>query len=290
MEVLVIEPHAYCEGVLRALASAKKALNEHPGEPVYLLGSLVHNEDAIASLERDGLVLLDERGKPLEQYLGELKEGSVVVYSAHGHGDALRRLADKRHLVTYDATCRFVKENMDSIRLDLLKGEEVIYIGEEGHLECLAALSLGKGIHLYDSAHGIYPFSSLTRSDPLIYSQTTMSVEDIEKASADIKNHCPDAVFAQARCHSTIARQEALLAAPKDCDLFVILGSETSNNTMKLYSLAKKNFPQAQVLRVLNASELKKVDIIGKKKAALASGASTSLEVFDAAKRYLLSL
>jgi 4-hydroxy-3-methylbut-2-enyl diphosphate reductase len=254
------------------------------------LGSLVHNEDAIASLKQEGLVLLDEKQQSLERYLQELKEGSIVVYSAHGHSEALRRLADKRHLVTYDATCRFVKENMDSIRLDLLKGEEVIYIGEEGHLECLAALSLGKGIHLYDSAHNIYPFSALKRQDPLVYSQTTMSVEDIEKATSDIKKRCPEAVFAQARCHSTIARQEALLSAPKDCDLFVILGSETSNNTMKLFSLAKKNFPASQVVRVLNAAELKKIDIIGKKKAALASGASTSLEAFDEAKRYLLSL
>lgn len=96
MEVLIVNPHGYCQGVFRALKIAMQAKRDHPGAPIYLLGMIVHNEVATRGLEREGFRVLDEKKAPLIEQLRALEKGDVVVFSAHGHPKAFDRLAGKR--------------------------------------------------------------------------------------------------------------------------------------------------------------------------------------------------
>jgi 4-hydroxy-3-methylbut-2-enyl diphosphate reductase IspH len=88
-----------------------------------------------------------------------------------------------------------------------------------------------------------------------------MDLDDIEEAKTTIRRIYPSARFAAERCLATQRRQTALLEAPKDIDLYVILGSDRSNNTNKLETLARKSYPGVEVLRVLDLTELKKHDL-----------------------------
>jgi 4-hydroxy-3-methylbut-2-enyl diphosphate reductase len=117
-----------------------------------------------------------------------------------------------------------------------------------------------------------------------------MDLDDLSFAQAAIRSIFPSARFEARRCLATERRQNALTTAPQDIDLYVILGSGRSNNTAKLEALARKNYPHASVVRALDLAEIKVCNLNGKKKAALASGASTSPQAFNEVLTYLKSL
>jgi 4-hydroxy-3-methylbut-2-enyl diphosphate reductase len=289
MEVISIEPHGFCEGVVSALLKAKQARKEHPIGPIYVLGLLVHNEDVIGRLEKEGFLFCDEQTKSLEEWIAEIPERSVVVFAAHGHAPRLDRMAEDRHLITYDATCHFVKDNAFVISRETQIGNDVIYIGRKKHAEAIATLGIDSArVHLFDSEHPEDDsWQSIESSSPLVLAQTTMDLDDIASAQESIRRIYPSARFQAERCSATQRRQTAILTAPEDIDVYIILGSSRSNNTLKLEAVAKKAYPKVPVLRVLDLADLQSHDLTGKKKAALASGASTSPQVFSEVEAYL---
>jgi 4-hydroxy-3-methylbut-2-enyl diphosphate reductase len=280
MEVWALEPHGFCEGVSRAFDLAKETLAK--GEKLYALGLVVHNEKVIASLKEKGMISLDERDGSLSDLLRSVPDGSNVLFSAHGHDPKLEIIAAEKHLKTIDATCPFVKANMERIKWALSKGNSVVYVGKKGHLECEAALSLGNHVYLYERPiEGFLPrYYAISESKPYVVAQTTMDEEEVEYAYNVVASRYPEAIYAGGRCPSTVKRQTSITDAPRDIDLFVILGSERSNNTIRLAYLAKETHPRAEVLRVLDKNELMGKDLSRYKKAALASGASTDPDTY----------
>jgi 4-hydroxy-3-methylbut-2-enyl diphosphate reductase len=85
--------------VERAIEIVERSLDMH-GAPVYVRKQIVHNSHVVASLERRGVIFVDE--------LSEVPDGAVVVFSAHGVSPAVRDEAVRRGLDTVDATCPLV--------------------------------------------------------------------------------------------------------------------------------------------------------------------------------------
>ena len=290
MEVFEVVPYGFCEGVVRAISTAYRAKNENPDRDIYVLGMLVHNEEVIADLEKAGISVLNEAGGSLESLMLAVPDNSVIVFSAHGHSPSIEKAAENRGLIIYDATCRYVKDNSNLMGEALRAGHEVIYIGSEGHLECQAALAVSPKIFFYDVKKKNFDFSKLQSHDPIVINQTTISFLELTSIHAEIRENLPYAVIRDERCHSTTLRQQAIVKAPSDSDLFVILGSSASFNTAKLAEIASQTFPKATVFRILGIDDLRRLDLKGHKKAVLASGASTSRETFIACSHFLKSL
>lgn len=290
MEVIIIEPHCFCAGVNNALTMAYKAKKENPDKTIHILGSLVHNERVVKDLENDGFVILDEKKKTLDQWILSLEKGEVVVFSAHGHDPKLDILAKSKGLVVYDSTCGFVKANELLLKKKVETGGQAIYIGQKGHAEAKGALGISdKNIFLCES-NKPFDASLVSVENPLLVSQTTMGLEEIKTATSTLLKDFPKAEISARVCDATEKRQNAISTAPTDIDLYVVMGSSTSNNTIKLFELAKSQYKNATILRVLDLEELKSYEIKGKKKAALVSGASTSLKEFNEIRDFLLKL
>lgn len=288
MKVFVLSPHSYCEGVVKAFLIAKKAKREHPSSKIYLLGSLVHNEDATNQLVKDGFALIDERKENLSESLGKIPDGSVVVFSAHGHPKQYEKKAKEKNLIVYDATCEFVKKNLDTIDYFTHNQKDIIFLGEKNHLEAVAALSYGDKVHLMDSKRlNDFDFSKINDFAPTFITQTTMSEDEVRETGKYILAHKPATFIIDGRCESTKRRQFNFYLAPKEADLIVVLGSLASNNTMKLVSIGKESHPEARVFRATNLDELKKYNLSKFHYAILATGASTSPNVFNDCLNYL---
>ena len=75
---------------------------------------------------------------------------------------------------------------------------------------------------------------------------------------------------------------------PEGIDTVIVLGSNSSNNSLKLYEIALKSKKKAYL--ALNLDAVKALDLSSSCYLALATGASTSLETYLAVKDYLLSL
>ena len=87
--VLLAEPRGYCAGVDRAVETVERALEKH-GAPVYVRHEIVHNRHVVDTLEKAGAVFVEETG--------EVPEGAIVVFSAHG-------VAPTVHVEAAERTC-----------------------------------------------------------------------------------------------------------------------------------------------------------------------------------------
>lgn len=278
MEIKIVEPSGFCFGVKKAIEIARKAKKENEEKPIYIIGSLVHNEDVVKKLENDGFIILDERRKSLDTYLYELEEGSVIVFSAHGHAPFLDDIAAKKNLKIYDATCVFVKNNENVATNWIKKDNEVIYIGIAKHAETIGIIGIDeKKIHLYQP--GIpFDYKKVNSTTPLIISQTTMAEEEITSSIKNILEHFPNAVVSARQCFETERRQLGAIKTGKDYDCFIVVGGKNSNNTKKLVFVLENSYPNKKCIWVLNEKELEhEIPVIkAYNKIMLVSGASTA--------------
>jgi 4-hydroxy-3-methylbut-2-enyl diphosphate reductase len=98
-EVILANPRGFCAGVDRAIAIVEQALGRF-GAPIYVRHEVVHNKFVVDDLKAKGAIFVDE--------LGDVPEGSTVVFSAHGVSRAVREEAEARRLNVFDATCPLV--------------------------------------------------------------------------------------------------------------------------------------------------------------------------------------
>lgn len=286
MKVTLLEPFGFCGGVLRALSIIQRAKEEHPSETIYLIGPLVHNEKVLEELKKERFEVIDGSREAIEKSLRDLSLGSVLCFSAHGHPDSYLEIAKSRSCFIYDATCPFVSQNERKIKESLSLGETVFFIGKKSHSEALAALSIDPQNVFLISEEKEVP---LHKKKVHVYSQTTMTLEEVNQRESAIEEVYPDAIFEKTRCLDATKRQAALKKEGL-FDLVIILGSKTSNNSQKLLEVAKKTYPKAFSYLCLSFEEVKKLPLEGAKNVLLGSGASSSKEEVLAVKDYLESL
>ncbi len=286
MEVKLVKPCGYCLGVTQAMKIAEKAKMDYPDKKVYLLGLLVHNEDAVKELSSLGLIVLDERKKGLKESLLEIEEGSVVVFSAHGHPEEYNEIAKDRGLIQIDATCCHVQENLEYARENQDSG--IIYVGAKGHLEA-EAFRANLPCCFYDVKSNELLGELPKGDEPLIVSQTTLSYEEVSRAFMAIRNLKPNARLGKERCLATSSRQNALKKAIEEgVDGVFVIGSSLSSNTKKLRDIALSY--HLPTFMALNEDELRSLDIPEMKKAAVVSGASTDIATALRCASYLKGL
>lgn len=276
MNVFVARPHGYCSGVIRAINLAKEAWSRHRDCPVFVLGSIVHNEDVIQELHDLGITTVRDAHKTPAELLEELPNRSVVVFTAHGHEVVLDAIAARKEMIVYDATCPMVTANHRIIQEELKNGHQVIYIGKKNHPEANAAKSLGDVMLIEDEVD--LNLLQLVDKSPLVINQTTLSQIELGNLHDKIKRRWPYARIADEICNATRLRQKAVLNLSLETELVYVIGGVNSSNTASLAAMARKRLPNARVIRILNDREIDINDLRGINNVAVVSGASTPLE------------
>ncbi len=287
MQVALIKPQGFCSGVTKAVSIAKQAKKDNPDKNVYILGMLAHNQTLIDDLTREGLITLSD----LDEYksIDSLKAGDVLVFTAHGHDEKVEEYAKAKGLIIYDATCFKVKSNLDKIKKEVAAGHQVIYIGQSGHKEAVAACSVSNNVSLYDTQL-LINYQLITDKNPYVINQTTLNFYELSKYHNDILSHVPGARIENEICAATRLRQEAVKNIEEDTDLIIVVGHHKSSNSNKLFDIAKSLHQNATVIMINDLKDLlTNYQIQGNKKAAVISGASTPQYVVDEIYNYLLS-
>ena len=287
MQVALIKPQGFCSGVTKAVSIAKQAKKENPDKNVYILGMLAHNQTLIDDLSKEGLITLDDKDE--YKAIDSLTKGDVLIFTAHGHDAKVEKYAVEKGLITYDATCFKVKSNLDKIKKEVNDGHQVIYIGQSGHKEAVAACSVSKNVSLYDTKL-LINYQLITDKNPYVINQTTLNFYELFKYHKDILSHLPGARIENEICAATRLRQEAVKNIENDTDLIIVVGHQKSSNSNKLYEIAKSIHNSSTVIMINDLNDLiNNYDIAGNKKAAIISGASTPQYVVDEIYHYLIS-
>ena len=273
MKVEILQPQAYCVGVNNAINMAMQARKENPNKEVYVLGMLVHNNFVVSHLESAGIKTIDD--------IEKVPNGQVIIFSAHGHKIEFDKIAKEKGLTVYDSICPKVLHNINLIKENLENNHQIIYIGQAGHPEAEACLSLSKKVILYHK-NVLKNYQSLFDKSPLVINQTTMNILDLEGIHNEILEVLPEARVANEICGTTRFRQEAIKGIDDSVDFIIVVGDMKSSNTKRLLEIAKQCHPNKESIMISDASELDKVEWQNKNHIVISSGASTPQEIIDA--------
>src|SRR5215471_18777210 len=236
MEVLRITPRGYCHGVVDAFRIAKRVRESTDG-PVHMLGQLVHNTHATDDLQRQGVRLVDppNRLAGLEQ----ITEGTVI-FTAHGVSPQVKERAAELGLTAVDATCSDVVRTHDLVRDLAARGYDVVYVGRKGHPEPEGVMGEAPGrVHLVQDLADVEALD-LAGDRVAVTCQTTLSMWDTEELIEAVRRRYPSVEVHNEICRATQERQEAAVAAARDVDLVIVVGSPRSSNSKRLVEVVRK--------------------------------------------------
>ena len=280
MKVEILKPAAYCAGVNNAIKIALSAKENNPNKEVYVLGMLVHNNYVVNHLEEKGIKTIFD--------IQDIPNGSVVVFTAHGHKKVLDDIAKSKNLIVYDAVCPKVLHNIKLIEENIAKGHQIIYIGQQGHPEAEACLSLSNKVILF-SKNVLKNYQLISDDSPLVINQTTLNYLEIKDIHQAILESFPHARIANEICASTRLRQETICNIAGDVDLIIVVGDVNSSNTRRLLEISKQCHPNIDSVMVSNEKELNLELLKNKNHIVISSGASTPLEIIDAVYKAVLN-
>ena len=237
IKILLSAPRGFCAGVERAIEIVEKALHKY-GAPVYVRHEIVHNKFVVDDLKKKGAVFVEE--------LEEIEDKSrPVIFSAHGVPKKIPLDAESYKMTYVDATCPLVsKVHREAENLNKA-GYHLILIGHQNHPEVIGTMGqLPKGsIDLIQNEDEAKSFKFEKNKNLAFVTQTTLSVDDTKEIIQILKKRFPKIREPQKEdiCYATTNRQMAVKNIAKNCDMFFVIGSRNSSNSVRLVEVAKKS-------------------------------------------------
>ncbi len=236
LKILLSSPRGFCAGVERAIEIVEKSIEKY-GAPVYVRHEIVHNKFVVDDLKSKGAIFVEE--------LEEIDDKSrPVIFSAHGVPKKIPEDAKNYNMTYVDATCPLVSKVHREAENLYKAGYHLILIGHQNHPEVIGTMGqLPKGsIDLIQNEDDAKKYNSLYKKIAYV-TQTTLSVDDTKDIIQILKDRFPDVREPSKEdiCYATTNRQMAVKNIAKKCDLFFVIGSRNSSNSVRLVEVAKKS-------------------------------------------------
>jgi len=236
LKILLSAPRGFCAGVERAIEIVEKSIQKY-GAPVYVRHEIVHNKFVVDDLKSKGAIFVEE--------LEEIEDKSrPVIFSAHGVPKKIPEDAKNYNMTYVDATCPLVSKVHREAENLHRAGYHLILIGHQNHPEVIGTMGqLPKGsIDLIQNEDDAKKYNTQNKKISYV-TQTTLSVDDTRDIIKILKDKFPN-IREPAKediCYATTNRQMAVKNIAKECDLFFVIGSRNSSNSVRLVEVAKKS-------------------------------------------------
>ena len=237
LKILLASPRGFCAGVDRAIEIVKKSIDKY-GSPVYVRHEIVHNKHVVDSLKKIGAVFVEE--------LEEIKDKTrPVIFSAHGVPKSVPKEASNLNMTYVDATCPLVSKVHREAENLHKNGSHILLIGHKNHPEVVGTMGQlpSDCIDLIENVNDAEKYSKKNGSKLAYITQTTLSVDDTREIINVLKNKFPEINEPKKEdiCYATTNRQSAVKKIAKNCDMFFVIGSRNSSNSVRLVEVAKNN-------------------------------------------------
>ena len=263
MQVLLADEYGFCFGVERAVDMVEDALEQ--GDKVRTLGPLIHNEQEMQRLVREGVTTINE---PVQ-----ISRNETAVIRAHGVTPEVQRELEEKAAKVVDATCPFVTRVQKLAARAAAADRHIVVVGSPDHPEMI-------GVKGYAPDHA-FVISDETEvaglpplRKPLVVSQTTIKAKTFFDTAEAVKTKTEDKVeIVNTICSATRDRQDAARALSTMVDAFYIIGGRHSSNSVKLLAVCKENCEKSFLIETedeINDGDLKGVETVG-----VTAGAST---------------
>ena len=269
IKVLLAAPRGFCAGVERAIEIVEKTIEKY-GAPVFVRHEIVHNKFVVDSLKTKGAVFIEE--------LDEIDDLSrPVIFSAHGVPKSVPENAKNLNINYIDATCPLVSKVHREAENLHKAGYHLILIGHKNHPEVIGTMGqLPKGsIDLVQNEEEAEKYNTTKKQKLAYVTQTTLSVDDTINIIQILKKKIPNLKepIKEDICYATTNRQKAVKNIASMCDMFFVIGSRNSSNSVRLVEVAKKSGCENSFL--IHSESIIPFDAIQKAKTiGISSGAS----------------
>ena len=269
MRVELARNAGFCMGVTRAMEMALDAARGGI-KPLYTLGPLIHNRQAVESLQAEGIRIAE---KP-----EDVPPGAGVIIRAHGVRPEARGELERRGARIIDATCPHVLASQRRIDEKSAAGCSVVIVGDRDHAEIRGLVGHAKGPYAVISAPE--DLAALDLPAPLcIIAQTTFSEQTYKRIIDEARRRFPDVEVFESICASTEERQREIPEMAKRVDAIVVVGGRHSANTMRLAEIARSTGTPTVHLEA--AGEIDLDSLSGARTVGVTAGASTPSWVID---------
>jgi len=237
IRILLSAPRGFCAGVERAIEIVKLSLKKY-GAPVYVRHEIVHNKHVVDGLKALGAVFVEE--------LSEVKDKSrPVIFSAHGVPKTVPTEADSYKMEYIDATCPLVSKVHREAENLHKTGYHVVLIGHKNHPEVIGTMGQlpEATIDLIQNESDVDNYELNHKKKIAYVTQTTLSVDDTKGIINALKKKFPEIKepFKEDICYATTNRQSAVKNIARQCDMFFVLGSRNSSNSVRLVEVAQQS-------------------------------------------------
>ena len=234
MKIYLANPRGFCAGVDRAIEIVERSIVKH-GPPIYVRHEVVHNKFVVNNLKNKGAIFVNE--------ISEVPSGSVVIYSAHGVSQAVRKEANDISAVIYDATCPLVTKVHKEVTRRQKNNHQVILIGHAGHPEVegtLGQATENNNIDLVESIRDVEKIELEQGRDISFTTQTTLSIDDTNEIVEALKVKFPNIQSPKKSdiCYATQNRQDSVKEVIKNSEVLIVIGSKNSSNSNRLREIA----------------------------------------------------
>jgi len=271
INIALANPRGFCAGVERAIIIVEQALKKF-GAPIYVRHEVVHNRFVIDDLKSKGAIFVDN--------IGDIPEGSHVIFSAHGVSKVVKTDAKNRKLIAIDATCPLVTKVHREVNKMYGENYHIIMIGHRGHPEVEGTMgqieknSPDASIHLIENKEDVSNLTIPVNNRVSYVSQTTLSVDDTQEIIEALKYKYPNIQGPKSSdiCYATQNRQDSVKKMIAYQDIILVVGSANSSNSNRLVEIAKKQGIEAHLID--NPDEFDSDILKGKNRIGLTAGAS----------------
>ena len=275
-------PRGFCAGVDRAIEIVECAIEKH-GAPIYVRHEVVHNKFVVSNLKKKGAIFVEE--------IDEVPKGGVVIFSAHGVSQAIRKQTSEITNIIYDATCPLVTKVHKEVTRRQKKNHQVILIGHAGHPEVEGTLGQSNESNHINLIESINDVEGLELSEDLDISyttQTTLSVDDTKLIVNSLKTKFPKIQEPKKSdiCYATQNRQDSVKVMIKNSEMLLVIGSKNSSNSNRLKEIAEKAGKPAYLID--GSADIKNEWLSGIDSIGVTAGASAPEILVQAVVSYLM--
>jgi len=247
-------------------------------DPLYTLGPLIHNPQAVTSLERLGV--------NMKERIEEISRGTVI-FRSHGVSMGELRKAKRKKLRIIDATCPIVKRAQHFAKFLHRHGYTLLIVGDVQHPEVEAIRSyIGGHVEVIEDIRALQAIEPCEKLG--VIAQTTQSFRLFKEIVGAALGKAREVRVFNTICHATTIRQQEAVEIAKKVDCMVVAGGYNSGNTQRLVSICKE--AQPSTYHIEEAKELKPRWFLGKRRIGLTAGASTPSWIIKEVERELRAL
>ncbi len=263
MQVLLADEFGFCFGVERAVEMVEEAIQD--GDTVRALGPLIHNEQEMSRLAKQGVATISE---PVQ-----IERGQTAVIRAHGVTPQVEAELREKASKVVDATCPFVTKVQKLASRAAAQNRHVVVVGNPEHPEMI-------GVFGYAPEHSFVvqnaaEVANLPRlNNPLVVSQTTIKLKNFLDVAEAVKGKTDDEVqIVNTICSATRDRQDAARALAGEVGAFYVIGGRHSSNSRKLLAVCKEQCEKSFLIET--GDEINPEDLRGVERVGVTAGAST---------------